>query len=277
MSNHLDFVVYAYSRPDWTFYYIGKGRPNRPYSNKRKVKRPLDKKHIHILHKGLSNSTAVEYEKALILFYGRKDLYPQWGILRNMTDGGEGTVNYVFTTQHRENLSIANSGKIRTKEQRENMSNSKMGPKNPMYGKPSPVKGSKHRLYAPFHWFHPICGEVLNKSASELVEMFPEQSLKRNSLGLLRRGVLLHTKGWRTLSCPIGGEMYIKHEGRYHQNYSPLSWFHPLIGEIYNKTCSEMCKLFPEHKLSSGNLRKVSRGEITNHCGWKPICCPIKP
>lgn len=278
MTEHRDFVVYAYSRPDWTFYYIGKGRPCRPYVQRRVVKRPEDKRHIHILHRGLDNSTAIEYEKNLILFYGRKDIYPDWGILRNLTDGGEGSTGYLFTDEHRNKLSRSNSGKVRSLEQRKRLSRSKMGEKNPMYGKPSPVKGEKNRLYTPLNWFHPVCGEVFNKSASDLIRMFPEQMLKKTHLSDVRKGIQSNHKGWRTISCPLDRDnLVLSRSGKNHPNYRPLNWFHPTCGEILNVSSPELCKLFPEQSLNRKQLNKVSKGLLECHKGWRPICCPIKP
>ena len=59
-----NFVVYAYvrSKPDrfgreGTFYYIGKGRPNRPYQRSgRTVKRPKNVKFIKVLHQNLDEN-----------------------------------------------------------------------------------------------------------------------------------------------------------------------------------------------------------------------------
>lgn len=280
MKDYHDFVVYAYSRSGkdrfgriGTFYYIGKGRPYRPYVNKRRVKKPKDKNHIHILHRGLDNSTAVKYEKALVLFYGREDLYPEWGVLKNMTDGGEGTIGYTFTKSHREKISESNRGKVRTEEQKKRLSESKRGAKNPMYGKPSPVKGDKHHLYTPLNWFHPVCGEVFNKSASELIEMYPEQDLKKSHLGLLRRGELNNHRGWKTISCPINKEP--KLIGRIRKDVKRYNWFHPICGEIYNKSCSELRRIFPEQSLRNSQLCRVTKGLQSHHRGWKPICSTL--
>ena len=111
------FLVYAFVREDGTFYYIGKGTRRRPYIKRRKgVKPPSDKSQIIILHDNLNEETALEYEKRLILFYGRKDKGE--GLLRNMTDGGEGT-----------------SGWKPHEEWRKNKSESMKGSSNPFFGK----------------------------------------------------------------------------------------------------------------------------------------------
>jgi len=100
-----NFVVYAYCREDGTFYYIGKGKPDRPYSKRRKgINPPRDRSRILILHEGLSEGVSFEYEKKLILFYGRKDL--ETGLLRNKTNGGEGVSGWVPSENWRKGKSI---------------------------------------------------------------------------------------------------------------------------------------------------------------------------
>jgi hypothetical protein len=101
-----NFVVYAYCRKDGTFYYIGKGNPRRPYvwRGKRGINPPRDKSRVLILHSGLSEEVALNYEKGLILFYGRKDIGT--GLLKNRTDGGEGTCGWIPSREYREKRSI---------------------------------------------------------------------------------------------------------------------------------------------------------------------------
>jgi hypothetical protein len=100
-----NFVVYAYCRKDGTFYYIGKGNPGRPYvwRGKRGINPPLDKSRVLILHSGLSEEIALDYEKRFILFYGRKDTGT--GLLKNRTDGGEGTCGWNPSKEYREKRS----------------------------------------------------------------------------------------------------------------------------------------------------------------------------
>lgn len=112
--------MYAFCREDNTFYYIGKGTPRRPYSKRPKgIKPPPDKNRILILHSDLDEETAFEYERKLILFYGRKDIGT--GILRNMTDGGDGV-----------------AGWVPSEDWRKQKSESMKGENNPFYGKSHP-------------------------------------------------------------------------------------------------------------------------------------------
>jgi len=91
MSNDIyRYYVYAYLRSNGTPYYIGKGCNKRAYENHNHIKVPKDRSKIVFLERNLSNIGALSLERRYIRWYGRKDL--KTGILRNMTDGGEGTL-----------------------------------------------------------------------------------------------------------------------------------------------------------------------------------------
>jgi len=115
-TQHNDYYTYAYLREDKTPYYIGKGRGNRAYDKRRRIKPPEDTSRILLLKKNLTEAEAFKHEVYMIFVLGRKDLGT--GILRNLTNGGEGA-----------------SGAVRSAEAKKRYSESKTGEKNPNYGR----------------------------------------------------------------------------------------------------------------------------------------------
>lgn len=163
------FLVYAYCRQDGTFYYIGKGTKKRAYrsQNQAYVNPPKDKTRIIILHENLDEKTAFLYEEKLILLYGRKDIGT--GILRNMTNGGDGVSGWVPSNEWRKNKSNSMKGENNPFYDKKHTRNSKdlisqknkgkssgeknyfygkrfIGEENPMFGKKRPDLGERNKL-----------------------------------------------------------------------------------------------------------------------------------
>ena len=116
---HNDYYTYAYLREDKTPYYIGKGRGRRIYSKSKVIKPPDDKSRIIFLKKNLTEEEAFKHEIYMIAIFGRKDLGT--GILRNLTNGGEGASGAVRSEEWKKARLKAMSGKF-------------AGAKNPMFG-----------------------------------------------------------------------------------------------------------------------------------------------
>lgn len=147
-------IVYRHLKPNGEVFYIGIGDVIRAY---RKVGRNKHWKNIvnkygyevQILKEDLSWEDACELECILIDYYGRRDL--GLGPLVNMTDGGEGTLNYTHSEETRVKLSEANTGKFMSEETKLKISEALTGKKvsdeakakisEANRGKPSPRKG----------------------------------------------------------------------------------------------------------------------------------------
>ena len=100
------YYTYAYLREDGTPYYIGKGKGRRAYTHHHHRCAVPSEDRILLLKKGLTNEEAIRHEIYLISVLGRKDLGT--GILRNLTDGGEGTQN--VSPLSRQKMSEAQKG-----------------------------------------------------------------------------------------------------------------------------------------------------------------------
>jgi hypothetical protein len=106
-ESKLEYYVYAYLREDGSPYYIGKGKGKRAWHRFRLCKPPKDISRIIICESNLTELGAFALERRLIRWYGRKDTGT--GILRNMTDGGDGTSGYIVTKETRNKISKSNS------------------------------------------------------------------------------------------------------------------------------------------------------------------------
>ena len=122
-----DYYTYAYLREDKTPYYIGKGRGKRIYSKNKLINPPKDRSRIIFLKKDLTEAEAFKHEIYMIFVFGRKDLGT--GILRNLTNGGDGASGRVNSEKTKKKLSAVNSGK-------NNPMYGRTGEKNPNYNVP---------------------------------------------------------------------------------------------------------------------------------------------
>lgn len=126
--NIFRFYVYAYLREDHTPYYIGKGSNKRAYRKHIKIPVPKNKSLIVFLETNLSNVGSLALERRYIRWYGRKD--NGTGILRNLSDGGEGSENHHVSEETKEFL----RNRIVTEETRQKIRESHIG-----------------RIYGPFY------------------------------------------------------------------------------------------------------------------------------
>jgi len=92
-----NYYTYAYLREDGTPYYIGKGSKYRVNNKKRSLSTPPRERRL-ILKYFENERDAFRHEVYMIGVLGRKD--KGTGILRNKTDGGEGTSNVIRSKEH---------------------------------------------------------------------------------------------------------------------------------------------------------------------------------
>jgi hypothetical protein len=112
----MKFYTYLWFREDGTPYYVGKGRGKRAYTNVgHAVRRPKERSRIFV-QCWESEEKAFEMEKWYISFFGRKDLGT--GILRNMTDGGDGPSGWVPTEETKTKISKSLMGHVISEETR---------------------------------------------------------------------------------------------------------------------------------------------------------------
>ena len=141
------YYTYAYLRKDRTPYYIGKGHGERAFRKSgRRCPRPKDKSRILFLKTGLTQDEANKHEVYMISVFGRKD--KGTGILRNLTDGGEGTSGNkrseefckrmsevhsgkTISQAHKKRLREAHTGRKHTEEHKRKVSEALRGKKKP--------------------------------------------------------------------------------------------------------------------------------------------------
>jgi len=117
-----------YCREDGTPYYIGKGKGNRINDPNHTMNLPLVERRKY-LKTNLTEEESFNHEVYMIHVLGRKDTGT--GILRNLTDGGDGCTGNIVSVETREKLSKLKKGKKFSEEHKNNISKSLTGLKRP--------------------------------------------------------------------------------------------------------------------------------------------------
>ena len=109
------FYSYLWLRPDGTPYYAGKGKGKRAFRTQGhgSLNCPKDFSQIRLFLLP-TEEAAFAFECMLIRLFGRKDLGT--GILRNLTDGGEGVAGCQYTDERRAKISARQTGRRNSPE-----------------------------------------------------------------------------------------------------------------------------------------------------------------
>lgn len=166
------FYVYVYLNPlkkgkyifkdyifDYAPFYIGKGcgdrykvhlRESSKNINRYKdntiqqIKRELNiSPIIKLVYEQLEENEALVIEQEMINHFGRKILYPNWGILTNMTDGGggtSGTIHAPRTKEWKEKQRQSHLGNKFSDGVKQRLSEMRMGDKHWNYGNTTPLE-----------------------------------------------------------------------------------------------------------------------------------------
>lgn len=127
------YYVYFYLRENYTPYYVGKGKGRRAFNAHKNMPIPKNKSRIIIIEQNLSELQAFILERYYIRWFGRKD--NNTGILRNLTNGGEGASGKSYTAEERKLMADRARGP--------NPKKARIGELNGMFGKTHTAKVKK--------------------------------------------------------------------------------------------------------------------------------------
>jgi len=146
-SSDLKYYVYAYLRKsNLTPYYIGKGSGDRAWTkSKGEVGKPTNNTRIVLLETNLSEVGALAIERRLIKWYGRIDNGS--GILRNQTDGGDGSTNIVPWNKGKTGmLKASDMTKLKMSKTRKGVSKTLETKKRMSAARKGEIKSYNHKL-----------------------------------------------------------------------------------------------------------------------------------
>jgi len=255
------YFVYALVDENNKYFYIGKGNKNRlkrtlycknnnylKQSEIKKVKKITGKyPTIKVLVKS-SEEYCFDIEKKLIKHYGKR--IDNSGILCNMSDGGDGAAGLKISEKRKQQLSIfmKKNNPMQNPEYRKKVSESKIGSKNPMYGR---VVSDEERKKTSMFFSgknHPLYGKPRTKETKEKIS----KALKgRKPVFTGKSQTPEHIEKIRNSRC---------------KNIYTLVNSEGVI--FQTKFITSFSKKF---FLNPGHIYQVIKGKETSHKGWKLV------
>lgn len=301
------YYTYAYLRKNKTPYYIGKGkmRNGRPYrmtAHHNNIPIPYDKERRLLLKMFDREFDAYKHEMYMIKVFGRIDLGT--GILRNRTDGGEGTTN--SSEYSRRITSLVHKGKVLSEETRNKIRNTRLkrkikcsdelkkrysvmfsGSNNPNYGKKHSAETlakisekTKNKNLKTRYYITPEGNPIVVENLREFCD---KNKFHYGSMIAVYNDRLYSYKGYtkqngklekpipnKTKRKPMSEEqkkILKKEKTKYRYTLTDPS------GNIFNP--SDLKDFCFDRNLCPISIRKVCRGLQRHHKEWKAIREPI--
>ena len=265
------FYVYVFLRAKdsehgkkGTPYYVGKGHGNRAFSFQRKgAPRPQDDSYIAFVQEGLTEQEALSLERYCISLYGRIDIGT--GILRNLTDGGDGVCGLVFSEDTIEAMRVRNTGKQLSSETKR-----RIGLANKGKTVPAEVR-QKMAIAKECNVYEITAPDGAVYSCSNLSRFAITHGLQVANLSSVARGERKHHKGWTvrtTHSTSIHGKQHNLASIEKIRKRKELYRYEMISpsGEIY--ITHNLKQFAAEHGLGQAMLSCVVNGKRNHHKGW---------
>lgn len=280
-ANQRIHYVYAFLRakdskggPKLSPYYIGKGCKDRAYRKaQRHIPAPQDRSYVVFIEEGLTEREALDLEIYCIALYGR--INTGTGILRNLTDGGEGVCGVKFSEDTKRKLSAINMGKKLSDETKAKISRAGKGRSLREDTKQKIGEANTCNVY---ELTSPAGEKYITSNLSDFAR---QHNLCVPNLCAVAAGKRNHSQGWKVvlLKCGFNGNRTVGTETRARIAKAKESKQYELIspnGETFVTT--NLSAFSREHGLMQTMMSAVVNGKRKRHRGWTGrILGEIKP